>query len=635
MKKHQFAAMILVVLISLFCFSPGFANASKSEEVKARVSSSQGMMNIVKRAYQMTNIQWTPLADISGWNGELTYRAGTTYIGLPYGQPVTTGNHDGDYVPWEATLSEFCSYVNNPDSYMYTKQATYNKIAPYYSTDCSAFVSWAWDLESRQTTRTIKEYATQISTSSYENAEIGDCLCLSGSHVVLITDVTYDSAGAINSIEISESTVNAETNYCSQKTRYGVGGSYTLEYLSSKYFGNGYILYRSNTRDSVSYAHCCNVPLEGDSCDQCNVGNIDNGKEEVYFGIDVSHHQGNIDWDAVAPQIDFAILRCGYGDDLTSQDDRQWVANADACTRLGIPFGVYIYSYALTDEQAISEAEHVLRLIDGYRPTLPIYLDLEDDSILQNCSQDDILRHAILFCNRIKEAGYTPGIYANYNWWTNYLTAADYDGWDRWIARYASSTGYTKEYSMWQYTSSGSVSGISGNVDLNYWYGPLPSTEHEHSFTSYISQNPTCTDMGKTVFTCNTCGYSYTESMAPIGHNYERVVTAPTCTAEGYCQNTCYRCGDSYRSDFTAPTGHDFENHICVLCGVMEFEIVPGDVNLDGQVTSADAVLLARALVDLVKLNDQQMLRADINGDEVITSADAVLLSQVLVDEFQ
>ena len=258
-------------------------------------------------------------------------------------------------------------------------------------------------------------------------------------------------------------------------------------------------------------------------------------------------------------------------------------------------------------------------------------MDLEDDSILQNCSQDDILRHAILFCNRIKEAGYTPGVYANYNWWTNYLTAADYDGWDRWIARYASSTGYTKEYSMWQYTSSGSVSGISGNVDLNYWYGLLPSTEHEHSFTSYILQDPTCTDMGETVFACNICDYSYTESIAPIGHNYERVVTAPTCTAEGFCQNICYRCGDSYLSDFTAPSGHEFENHICVFCGAMEFEIVPGDVNLDGQVTSADAVLLARALVDLVKLNDQQKLCADLNDDGDISSADAVALSMLLV----
>ena len=195
---------------------------------------------------------------------------------------------------------------------------------------------------------------------------------------------------------------------------------------------------------------------------------------EVHHGIDVSHHQGIIDWDTLAPNIDFAILRCGYGSDLTSQDDRQWTANADACTRLGIPFGVYLYSYARTDEQALSEANHVLRLLEGYDPALPVYLDLEDASISSNCSRDEILRHAEIFCDTIRAAGYQVGIYANYNWWTTYLKDSAYEQWPRWIARYASATGYTGEYQMWQYTHTGTVPGISGQVDQNYWYGPLP-----------------------------------------------------------------------------------------------------------------------------------------------------------------
>lgn len=93
--------------------------------------------------------------------------------------------------------------------------------------------------------------------------------------------------------------------------------------------------------------------------------------------IDVSEHQGTINWDAVKGHIDGAILRCGYGDNIASQDDKQWKRNADECTRLGIPFGVYIYSYATSDAQARSEAEHVLRLISGYKLSYPIYLDLE------------------------------------------------------------------------------------------------------------------------------------------------------------------------------------------------------------------------------------------------------------------
>lgn len=188
------------------------------------------------------------------------------------------------------------------------------------------------------------------------------------------------------------------------------------------------------------------------------------------FGIDVSVHQGTIDWDTVAPQIDFAIIRCGYGSDYTSQDDRQWQTNADACTRLGIPFGVYLYSYALTDESALSEAEHVLRLLEGYDPALPVYLDLEDSSISKNCSAEDILRHATIFCEAIEAAGYRAGIYANYYWWTTFLTAPEYDQWDRWLARYADEPDYEKEFSFWQYSSTGRISGIKGNVDLNRCY---------------------------------------------------------------------------------------------------------------------------------------------------------------------
>jgi len=266
---------------------------------------------------------------------------------------------------------------------------------------------------------------------------------------------------------------------------------------------------------------------------------------EVHRGIDVSHHQKTIDWDTAASHIEFAILRCGYGDDIASQDDQQWKANADACTRLGIPFGVYIYSYALTDAQARSEANHVLRLIEGYDPALPIYLDLEDQSILNSCSKADILRHAQIFCDIIEDAGYEVGIYANYNWWTNYLTDSAYDQWSRWIARYASATGYSKSYQMWQYTDSGSVPGISTSVDMNYWYGPLPGAEHTHSYEAAVTKAATCTQSGVMTYTCS-CGDSYTEAIAPAGHQYTAERVEATCIAPGYTVHTCSVCADSY-----------------------------------------------------------------------------------------
>lgn len=188
----------------------------------------------------------------------------------------------------------------------------------------------------------------------------------------------------------------------------------------------------------------------------------------VAKGIDVSHHQGEIDWKKVkASDIDFAIVRCGYGQDLTSQDDKYWVANATACTENNIPFGTYIYSYATSKSMAVGEANHVLRLIKGYDLQYPIYYDLEDAS-QSGFSAQKLANIAEAFCSTIEAAGYKAAIYANTNWFTTKLTNPVFDNYDRWVAQYNSTCTYTKPYSMWQCTSTGSVPGISGNVDLNF-----------------------------------------------------------------------------------------------------------------------------------------------------------------------
>ena len=104
----------------------------------------------------------------------------------------------------------------------------------------------------------------------------------------------------------------------------------------------------------------------------------------VKKGIDVSQHQGKIDWEMVKISgIDFAVIRCGYGMDQTDQDDDQWLRNVSECERLGIPYGVYLYSYADTVEKAKSEADHVIRLIKDKKLSYPVYYDLEDDSLLK------------------------------------------------------------------------------------------------------------------------------------------------------------------------------------------------------------------------------------------------------------
>lgn len=195
-------------------------------------------------------------------------------------------------------------------------------------------------------------------------------------------------------------------------------------------------------------------------------------EDALAYGIDVSQWQGTIDWKQVKnSNVDYAILRCGYGDDLTEQDDTYWKENADACTSNNIPFGVYIYSYALSTAQAKSEAEHVLRLIEGYDLSYPIYLDLEDNSICNNLTAEQIADNAQVFCDTIEAAGYEAAIYANLNWFTNYLTDSRFAQWDKWIAQYNTTCDYQGEYSMWQCSSEGQINGIQGNVDLNVDFG--------------------------------------------------------------------------------------------------------------------------------------------------------------------
>lgn len=187
-------------------------------------------------------------------------------------------------------------------------------------------------------------------------------------------------------------------------------------------------------------------------------------------GIDVSHHNGTINWKKVAASdIDYAIIRCGYGSDYKSQDDRQWENNVAGCEKYNIPYGVYIYSYAMTPKQARSEAAHVLRLVQGHQLSFPIYFDMEEhvQEQLPMVKRQKIIE---TFLNVIESNGYECGVYANLNWWTNYIYTLADKVFYKWVAQYNTKCAYTGVYQMWQCSSTAKVSGISGNVDLNFWY---------------------------------------------------------------------------------------------------------------------------------------------------------------------
>ena len=204
-------------------------------------------------------------------------------------------------------------------------------------------------------------------------------------------------------------------------------------------------------------------------------------------GIDVSYHQGTIDWEKVknSGQVDFAIIRCGIGMDQTNQDDTQWENNTSECERLGIPYGTFLYSYADTVEKARSEAQHVIRLVQGKNLTYPIYYDMEDNSVMNKIDSKTAGEIAQTFLNTLEANGYkNVAVYSSKSLFETKLTADIFNRYPRWVAHYNDTCGYQGSYHMWQYTNKGQIDGITGNVDLDYkignWtsagYTPAPAT---------------------------------------------------------------------------------------------------------------------------------------------------------------
>jgi GH25 family lysozyme M1 (1,4-beta-N-acetylmuramidase) len=191
-------------------------------------------------------------------------------------------------------------------------------------------------------------------------------------------------------------------------------------------------------------------------------------------GIDVSEWQGDIDWDKVKKtDVEFAILRCGFAGDYAKYDDKKFVRNVNECIRVGMPYGIYLYSYAQTVEDAKEEAAHTLRLLKGLNPSYPVFYDLEDYSVMSSVSKSTIAQIAKTYVTTIQNAGYNCGVYANLNWFTNYLTDPYFDSVMKWVAQYNVECNYMKPYIMWQGTSSGYVDGIAGRVDIDVTFNSL------------------------------------------------------------------------------------------------------------------------------------------------------------------
>ena len=210
-----------------------------------------------------------------------------------------------------------------------------------------------------------------------------------------------------------------------------------------------------------------------------------NGAKASLFGADFSKHQGTIDWASVKQSgVEFVILRAavrGYGSSGNLMTDSQIAANIEGALSQNIDVGIYVFSQAVTTEEAVEEAERALDIIKGYDIKLPVYFDSEYSGAPNRTGRADGLTKAertslaIAFCETVRNAGYKPGVYASKSFFYNNLGYAAFQsrGYEIWLAHHISSvTDFKYPYNIWQYTSKGSIGGVQSeyaDLDIAYY----------------------------------------------------------------------------------------------------------------------------------------------------------------------
>lgn len=194
------------------------------------------------------------------------------------------------------------------------------------------------------------------------------------------------------------------------------------------------------------------------------------------FGIDVSKWQGDIDWDKVkASGVEFVMIRAGYRGSKTGAlvEDPNFLVNIRGAKRAGLKVGVYFFTQAVNEVEAVEEASMVLALCEGYDLEYPVIIDSEGaggEGRADALDAETRTKVCAAFCETIDNAGYEPGVYASRSWYNANLDVKKLDKYRIWLAEYRSTPLYSGYYDMWQYTSKGRIDGIEGNVDLNISY---------------------------------------------------------------------------------------------------------------------------------------------------------------------
>lgn len=218
-------------------------------------------------------------------------------------------------------------------------------------------------------------------------------------------------------------------------------------------------------------------------------------------GIDISNHNGTIDFNKVKSSgINFVLIRSSWG---WFNEDTMFRANVNGCEAVGLPYGLYHYSYARNLNEAKIEADGLIRLAKSCNPSYPLIIDMEDADDWKrdngNPSNDMYVQICEYICKKIEEAGFYAMIYANKDWFTNRLNDRRLDRFDKWLA-HVYIPAPSMDCGIWQYTFKGKVNGISGDVDMNYAYKDYPSLT-KNKPTTTVSQPVTNINVNASIYT--------------------------------------------------------------------------------------------------------------------------------------
>lgn len=198
--------------------------------------------------------------------------------------------------------------------------------------------------------------------------------------------------------------------------------------------------------------------------------------DDIFRGIDVSKWQGDINWKKVSlAGIDFAMIRSSFGREHT---DEKLKANVQGCEKYGIPYGFYHYTYADSVSEAKKEARYFLKTIKNYSPDYPVVLDIEEEHF-KKMSRKQVTNIIVAFMTELENAGYYASVYSYANFFRDCVDMSQINKYDIWIASWGDeeklNNAYDGHYGMWQYSSTGKVNGIKGEVDLDYAYKDYPA----------------------------------------------------------------------------------------------------------------------------------------------------------------